>query len=243
MPRKEMTPEEKKAFGEKMKAARAAKKQIAENVGDNGLEELKRQVEELKQQLSQGQAPKETAQISDKGKLVGTVERYVVDPDYYPDPRERLAGEARLQRFAFPLNYELNWEIMPTRYQTIDGVWMREPRFVLTLLRILMDENGEPTNQRAVVSRLTFHEDPDAAMVIAQEQGLNVDQFGGEKVFLDEMRYLRARDWLLECFYAPKPSTHRKLTEKVIGNKLVQIIEIASESSETIPFSQLSQKL
>lgn len=242
MPKKEMTPEEKKAFGAKMKAARAAKKQVTENVGDTAIDELRRQVEELKQQLTQN--PRETAQVSSTGKLVGTVERYVVDPNYYPDPRERLAKEARLQRFAFPLNYELNWEIMPTRYQTIDGVWMREPRFVLTLLRILMDEDtGEATNQRAVVSRLTFHEDPDAAVAIAQEQGLNVEQFGGERVFLDEMRYLRAKDWLLECFYAAKPTTHRQLTEKVIGNKLVQIIEIASESSQTIPFSQLSQKL
>lgn len=258
-----MSPEQKKAATERMKAYHAAKKAAkaagASTPKDNSsveqvqpepnLNDLVRHVKELQAQLEAlrsqpQQAVQPMSQMAPNGQLVGTFEKYVIDPKHYPDPRERLSVEPRLQRFAFRDNYELEFEITSTFYETIDHIKTREPKFTLSLIRIVYDEEtGEPTNGRYTVCRAVFHEDPQAAIVIARENGVDVDETN-QKFFLDEMRYLRMRDWLLEAFYPPKPiqpKTNKR--EVVIGNKLVEYFEINSENSEQIPFANLKSKL
>lgn len=242
MPKKNMTEEEKKAWGAKMKALRDAKKEVVpqDNILSNEeISDLLRRVKELESRQFTPQPG-----FNPQGGMVGTLEKYTVNPKYYPDPTERLAREAKLQRFAFPINYELKFDVAVTSYQTKDGVNTREPRFTLELHRIVMDEDtGQPTDGRYVISRAVFHEDPQAALIIAREQGFDVDTLS-EKDFLDEMRYLRIRDWLFDVFYAPKNTGAKKnKKDMVIGNKLVEYFEISSENSESMPFNQLNTKL
>ncbi len=137
------------------------------------------------------------------------------------------------------MNYELNWNTSVSQYKTADGINTKEPKFTIELNRIIIDEDtGESTNGRYTICRGIFHEDPDAALVVARDNGYTVEEWA-EAEFLNEMRYLRIRDWLLEAFYPPKPSQEKKnKKEMVIGGKLVEYFEISSESTESVPFSQ-----
>lgn len=205
------------------------------------LQEMEQREQYWRQQATQPQT--QGPAVGANG-LIGSIEKYKLDPKYYPDPRERLSLEGRLKRFAFPENYELEWNVGVSQYRTIDNVYVREPKFTLELNRIMLDElTGEPTNGRYTICRMIFHEDPDAALVVAREQGVRVEDFE-EKAFLDEMRYLRMRDWLLEAFYPPRPSQEKKnKREMAINGKLVEYFEINSESSEPMPFGELKSKL
>lgn len=198
--------------------------------------DLKRQVQELINLQKTSQTP------SDVG-LVGFFEKYKMGKDYYPDMTEKLANEPRLSRFAFKENYELKYWYDESKYTTMEGVRMAEPKFHLDLIRVVFDEDtGLPTNGRYIVRRLVFHEDPDAAIAIATEQGVNIDA-ENEKDFLDSMRYLRQRDWLMDIFY-PKPASKLKnRQEKVIGNQVVEFYEINDVDSQAIPFGDLNSKL
>lgn len=197
--------------------------------------DLQSQVNELKGYLfdilrtgTAGAAPAGVA-ATNQG-LVGTREKYILDPAHYPDPRERLAQEPKLARFAFDMNYELEFNVGVSQYQTKDGVNTKEPKFTIQLNRVVIDEEtGEPTDGRYVITQGIFHEDPEAAIVVASEQGIDVNAWE-EKPFLDEMRYLRFRDWLLEAFYTPLPARDRKnKREVVINGKLVQYFEVNSQ--------------
>lgn len=276
MPKKNMTPEERKAFGEKMKAARAAKAQSLQNTptdqtirdelgeslqnafelppepvdpgipGEVDVAELQRQIKELQAAMFMQNLPLQQRQGTQAGPrgLIGTTEKYIIDPDNYPNPCGRISQEPKLERFAFSMNFELNFKIETTEYTTIDGIRTKEPKFTIELIRIHIDEDtGLATVGRHTVCRGIFFEDPDAAIVVARENGLEVDE-SNEKAFLDEMRYIRFRDWVLEAFYPPKPSQEKaNKKEMVIDGKLVDYFEVNSEQSETIPFGQLKTKL
>lgn len=246
--------EARRKFAEAARARAAAKKAQAgpqlvkgedtrETVrGEADYLDLQRQILELKQALlSQGTQPNT---LSFKGgNLTGTFEKYVVNPNHYPDPRERLSKEGRLARFAFDINYELNWKVDVSEYTTIDGIRTKEPKFTLELVRILIDEEtGEPTNKRYVVCRLIMHEDPDAALTIARQNGIDVEEME-EAAFLDEMRYIRMRDWLLECFYPSPPEKTNQKKDMVIGGTIVEFYEITSENPEKIPFDKIKNKM
>jgi hypothetical protein len=261
------TPEQRKAASERAKAAIAAKTAVETETQINTPQDyqepavqptqkdmpevdyadIMRMITELKSETSywrekalenkgDGQA-----QMGARG-LVGTITKYNLDKGHYPDPRERLSNEPRLQRFAFKLNYELGWEISVSQYKTADGINYREPKFTLELHRIVMDEDsGEPTNARYTVCRAIFHEDPDAALVVARENGVEVETWE-ERAFLDEMRYIRMRDWLIEAFLPPKPAQDKmNKREVVIDGKLVEYFEINSEKSESMPFDKLNK--
>lgn len=240
MPKKKMTEEEKKAWGAKMKAAREAKKETPEakdEIISQDYSDLVRQINELKEQLNSVQS---TPQAAPNG-LIGTTTRYIIDAAHYPDPRERLAAEPRLKRFAFDENYALDFKIDKVRYQTVDGRWMQEPKFMIELQGVIRDKQGDATKKRSILKRATFHEDPQAAVTIANEQGLEVDE-SNQKNFLDEMRYIRMRDWLLEAFYPPvNTDTKSRKQEVVINNKLVEVFELNSVDSQEIPFNQLNK--
>lgn len=198
-----------------------------------GMAELTKQVMELQQQLlriAMNQTPGAAAtgpQVGSDGMMTGTFEKYRLDEKYYPSPAARLAKEPRLRRFAFDVNYELTWAVTRTQYQTVDKVNVVEPRFTVELIQIIMDDDGEPTTKRAILRSMVLHEDPQAALAVAAEQQLDPDAFGGEEQFLNEMRYLRIRNWLIDAFYPPKATIRNDRKEEVIGNRVVRIFEVS----------------
>jgi hypothetical protein len=105
---------------------------------------------------------------------------------------------------------------------------------------MLDEETGEPTPGRYVVCQLVMHEDPETALVLARENGLQVND-EEEMLFLNEMRYLRMRNWLLDCFYPPKASPKQQRKDMVIEGRLVQYWEANTEDGgkERIDFSKL----
>jgi hypothetical protein len=267
MPKRTMSEEQRRAASERMKAMHAKKAQerlteayeekttlnpgiteeAKETISNPEVEELKRQIAELHSMIKP-QAP-QGVQMSHRGSLVGTVEKYRVDPALYPNPIERLANEPKLQRFGIkggPLSdfsYELEFHTGISSYETRDGIRMKEPKFTLELHRVVYDEEtGEATNGRYVVCRLIMHEDPEAALVIARDNGIEVDETNEEK-FLNEMRYLRMRDWLMEAFYPVRSAPKQNKKDMAIGGKLVEYFEVNSENPEIIPFGQLRTKV
>jgi len=266
--KKQWTDEERKAFGDKMRASRAAKlaeqtpakpqvqPQITEEtqttIQNEDYNSLKQQVEELKALVNQNQAqtpqPAQAAtnafqpQITATG-LIGTFHKYNTDPSFYPDPCERLAKEPRLARFAFGENWELEFSIKDSSYTTLDNRRVVEPQFTVQLIGVVFDDDGNKTDGRYVRRQMVFFEDPDAALAVARENDLNVADYE-EKAFLDEMRYLRVRDWLLEGFYPPS-HTNKKQNKKqmVIGNQVVEYYEVSSVDGAAMPFGNLNSKI
>lgn len=170
--------------------------------------------------------------------LVGEVDKYLVDQDNYPDPTARLASEPRLAPLAFQYNYELDYAFSIRSYETKTGLNMREPEFLIRLNRIVLDEQGEQTSKRYIARRLMFHEDSQAALVIARENNIQLDP-SDERTFLNEMRYLRVRDWLFDIFW-PKPAQSAgQIKEEVIGGQLVQVFTKSSEDSSEIDFNKI----
>lgn len=197
------------------------------------LDDLIRQVNELKAQAHTRAL--ERPQLSATGSLLGTYEKFSSLPSDYPDPTPRLSHEARLARFAFTENYELEFDVSRLAYETKDGRNVAEPRFTLRLIGIKFDDDGNKTNSRYIIRTLTFHEDPQAALEVARRNELSVDAFGGEQGFLDEMRYLRMRDWLLEAFYPPKRDQVRKnVHEEVLGGRVVQVFEASGVGEQKL---------
>lgn len=273
----EWTPERRQAFADKMKASRAAKleeKKVAadptpphpdeakvptpEDVTVPPVEttqreqDLERQVNELKGMMlkvlsGQNNQPQAGMQVGNNGRLVGEIEKYSVDIDRYPDFTKRLAAEKRLAPLAFDYNYELDYSVSERPYEN-KGINYKEPEFLITLYRIVLDENGEQTQKRYIAKRLMFHEDPQAAIVIARQNGINLDDWKdldnsdtNQRAFLNEMRYIRARDWLFDIFW-PKPSDKtRQIREESIGGTIVQVFEKSSVESSEIEFDKINK--
>jgi len=217
---------------------------------EQGTDEILRQLKELQESnallkaaLLNNQPTQNSesayARIGSQGGLVGEVEKYLVDPVNYPDPTKRLSQEPRLQPMAFNLNYELAYTVTTSNYEN-KGINYKEPKFSVELHRVVLDDQGLPTNKRYLARGVVFHEDPQAAIVIAREQGVEVDK-SDEKVFLDEMRYLRVRDWLFDIFW-PRPSQEaEKLHEEVVGGRIVQVFTKNSEDASRIDFSKITK--
>ena len=206
---------------------------------DDDLDALKKQIEELKQMVywqAQANNPqKVNTHVNQQGSLVGTTEKFTVDPTYYADPIERLKEEPKLTRFAFKENYEVKYEVGVSEYQTKDGVNMREPKFMMELHGIVFDEDtGEPTNQRYIISRLIAHEDPQTAIVIARQNGIQVDE-SNERQFLDDMRYLRFRDWLLEAFYPAKADAGSLRDERAVNGVIREFFTVSTDNGAEAP--------
>lgn len=213
-----------------------------ETISKAQYDDLLRQIQEIKAAGFDNltQAP-QGAQVTNKG-VVGIVDKHVIDPKAYPDPREELSNERLLQRFAFKDNYELEFEVTFTQYEAKDGINYREPKFNLQLNRIVFDERtGEATVGRYIIAKFVMHEDPQAALMVAQENGIDVPE-AVEQAFLDRMRYLQMRDWLVGCFLEPLPTARKEIKEMVVGGKLVQYFEVSNEEADSIPFDQLKDK-
>lgn len=225
---------------------------------DPGIAELTAMVKELQAKLEQKEQQNPSQDLAaalqalaggnsgvqvDRGRVTGTVERYSTDLTRYPDPRERLRSEARLKRISFDTYYELDFSSAITRYETKDGIHYKEPKFTLRLIQKVLDDNGEETNRRIGKAQMVFFEDPDTALLVAEQNGLEVDQ-ENQDAFLNEMRYIRMRDWLMECFWPPKSDTDKgNLRDMVVDGRVVQVWEVSSESGSKIPFDKLNAKL
>lgn len=255
MAKREWTPEERKAFGEKMKAARAKGSASLQNkkpetkeveqpvieeketILEPSVSELMKQIQELKdsqfQLLNSMIAQNQGGPTVKNGRLTGTTDKYSVDTNNYPDQTEALSNESKLQRFAFKINYELEYSVSLTEYTTIDNVRTREPKFELKLIRVMVDEeSGQDTGQRFVACNLIFFEDPDTAMLLARQEGLEVSN--NEVEFLNAMRYLRMRDWLFECFYPAGPKPLSQTRDIVVDNRLVKVYSKSNEKGNAI---------
>lgn len=236
MPKKKLTAEQRKAIGERLKNARAAKKakEIQDSpakIDNSDVDKLLKRIEELERGkfFSQPQTP------------VKSITKYSIAAKDYPDPRERLAKETRLEPFGFSHNFELDWRVGKVNFDK-DGVHYVEPRFELDLNVIVKDEEGNPTAKRYTLKTDMFFEDPDSFIDIANRHGIEVPENLMDD-FMNEMRYMSARDWLIECFYPPKKTNPEDIKEEVIGNRLVKVFEKSSEETSTVPFGKLDKKL
>jgi hypothetical protein len=231
---KEWTDEERKAFGDKMKKARADKKQTpSEEIKEEpSTQELLDMIKELKSQVDKPSGGMPEARVTASG-LVGTVEKYRVDPDLYPSPVARLREEPRLQQFAFKVNYDLGWGVDITSYQTKDGLNVKEPRFTLQLNKLELDDNGQKTGKAWVIKRMIMHEDPQSAIAVARENGLEVDDDNSPE-FLNEMRYMRMRDWLIGVFYPPKQDAQERRREEVLDGRVVEVFQVPAGAEGTV---------
>lgn len=240
----------RKKFGEAAKARAAAKKAQKEEpilpigpredtISHDEYDELLRQIAELKK--DHWSASQDNRVSLQGGRLIGTVEKYDLTPNHYPDETTRLSKESFLERVAFDANYELKFGVSVSEYTTLDGIRTKEPKFTLELIgKIFDEETHELTTGRYIIRRLIMHEDPEAALVIAREQNLDVDE-DNEEAFLNEMRYIRMRDWLLECYYPTAPKNNNRKREMVVEGKIVEYFEVTTEDTETarVPFGEL----
>jgi hypothetical protein len=273
MPKKQRTPAQVEADKARMAAIRAKKQTNQTNstvtappateppkvpeedltdhiAGDQDLSDLIRQMKEIQETnallkaalLGNQSNSSNQVGIGKDGKLLGEVDKYVVDEAGYKNPIERLKQENRLKQIAFDHNYELEYSFATSNYETKTGVNMREPRFHITLNRVVLDDQGNQTDKRYVARKLVFHEDPQAALVIARDNGIEIEATD-EKTFLDEMRYLRVRDWLFDVFW-PKPAAPiAGIHEESIGGSLVQVFTKSSAETSEIPFDQIKTKV
>lgn len=263
MPKKgqKLTEEQKEQLRERMAKARAAKvkkqeqaanevDEISENIeaasveptppantGELGVEQLTKMVLELQnaliKQQNTGGGNQSSAQVAN-GRIVGISDKYPTGKDNYEDPRERLYKEPRLKRIAFQENYELEYEVTTVTYETKSGVTERQPKFTVELNQIILDDDGEPTNRRIGRARMIFFEDPDTAMKIAADNNLEVDETNQMK-FLNDMRYLRVRDWVFECFWPNK--VQKKVEgekEIVVNGQIVRTWEVSAPEGEQV---------
>jgi hypothetical protein len=159
------------------------------------------------------------------GRPTGIISKYPVDPSYYNDPRKRLYDLPELERFAFKQNYILDFEVDQMIYETKFGTSMSEPKFTLTLKQRRYDEEGKLRDGLIILGQGIFFEDQAASIKEASAMGLPIDN-SHSREFLDQMRFLRMRDWLVERLNPRRPvSTKKKLKEEVIGGKVYRIEE------------------
>lgn len=248
MAKKEWTDAERKAFGDKMRAARRAKN-VTEVKDEPKLQE------EAPKSETQGNSPKQITLDEDKfnalmdrlakleeprtvtesvaapqpgldqfGKPIGVIQRYSVDPANYKDPREALGQIPELQRFAFNQNYVLDWDIDQLIYETKYGTSFADPKFTLVLWKKMFDpETGEPSGKRILIQTGIFFEDPAASVKEAAALGLPIDN-ANSREFLEQMRFLRYKQWLLDIFNPKRPTnTAKNYTEMVVDNKIVRV--------------------
>ena len=157
------------------------------------------------------------------GRPVGVIQRYSVDPNNYKDPREDLASLPELERVAFKHNYMLEWDIDQLIYDTKYGTSFADPKFTLVLYRKMFDEDGQPNGKRILIQTGIFFEDPAASIKEAAALGLPIDN-ANSREFLEQMRFLRYKAWLLDIFNPKRlTSTKKKVTQMVIDNKVVEV--------------------
>ena len=199
------------------------------------LEKLLAEVEELKKTKNPEMTPEAalvyTAQsqgfntnIGANG-VQGRVFKYPVEKGFYPDPTDRLYDEPRLKRFGLRDNFFFDWEVEGVEYEKY-GVTYAEPRFTVRLFRRMFEDDGvTPTGQMGLVNRQVLHEDEVVARAAADKLSLN-DTFDSFQDMMNEMRYYRIRQWLLDLFTPADVKTHvGRPNQMVIDGKVVEMFD------------------
>lgn len=163
-------------------------------------------------------------QTNARGQVVGTVTKFETDPNYYPNPTERLLAEPRLSRFSMSENYFLTWDITSRPYETKDNLSMREPTFHITLYMNQFDDEGNDTGKAIVVQTLHFNEDEQIAEQFAAEHDIDTGTVDMRRL-MDKVRYERAKNWLLNVFFPPRTfDLSTQDSEQAIGGQVVKVI-------------------
>ena len=261
----EWTPERRAAFGEKMKARRAAKqpqtnttKKIVAPVTQPEiiiktpeivnvptlapavpqlLTFTPEQLNQLIAGLSSGNTSTAASnaftslgqqQTNINGQVIGSIEKFNIDPDYYPNPIEELTTwfdtDTRTRRLAFSENYYVTWEITTKPYDTKYGTSMREPTFNLTLYTILYDDEGNDTGRYRVVQAFFFNEDESSALEIAAALGYKANHENMREV-MNKARYERVKRWLITIFFPEHNyDLAQQYTEEAIDGRVVKVV-------------------
>lgn len=228
---KEWTEEERKVFGEKMKAARNEQTKPTKEVKTSQEEEkvtlTKEQFDALMSRLESVENVKTTSTtpisgFDQFGKPTGIIQRYNIDPSHYTSPVDRLYDIQELKREALRENYELIWDVDQIVYETKYGTSFADPKFSIVLKRKVYD-GGELTDRRIIIQTGVFFEDPAASVKEAIGLGLPINNSNTPE-FLEQMRYLRYKQWLLDIFNPQLPkSTKAQAHDEVIDGKVYSI--------------------
>jgi len=252
--KRQWTDEERRAFGVKMKLSRNKKNlnNETENVVEKSPSNVvltQEQFDALMNRLAAVEktptqpvkAQEQVARLDYNNRVVGVVPKYGYDSSLYHSPIDRLMNIKELERFAFRENHFLTWSPVEVEYENKAGINMSEQRFELKLLKRLFEDDGTPTplldtdgkqmydakdeplHKSYLVSRLFYFEDPAAARTAARSLGIDVTESNSIE-FLEEMRYLFCKDWLMERFQVRRPSsTPRSTSTMLIGSTQVEV--------------------
>lgn len=203
------------------------------NATDLLLQKLMAEIEELKKQKNPEMTPEAALQytaqmqgqpVVGKNGIQGKMFRYPVEKSYYPNPIERLYDEPTLSRFNLRENYFFDWEVEGIEYEKY-GVTYAEPKFTVRIFRKLYGEDGMPNGKYALINRQVQHEDEVVARAAADKLGIT-DEFEDFQAMMNEMRYMRIRQWLLDLFKPPQVTTHNQVpTQQVIDGKVVEVFD------------------
>lgn len=209
---------------------------MSDSLKDELLLKLLREVEELRTQQPANynpQAALETkAQMLNggvalgKNGLQGVVMRYEIEPSYYPNPIERLYDVPELRRFNLRDNYFFDWKVEGVEWEKAN-ITYAEPRFTCRIFRKMFEEDGvTESGQYALVNRMVLHEDEVVTRIAADKLSLR-EQVGEDfDTLMNEVRFYRIKQWLLDLFSVPKVETHsRQPRQMVVDGKLVEMFD------------------
>jgi hypothetical protein len=251
MARKPMSEEQKQAASERMKAMHAAKKASKTNSTpsetNSGINLTQEQFDQLINRLTvaeaaiayRGVTPDQAldakaemtgAFIGPNG-IQGQIVKYNIEPDWYPDPSERILDMPELSRFAPRQNYEIKWTVTGVEYEK-NNISYAEPRFTVEIRRIMFNEYGEPTTQRAIVGRHIQHEDENVTRMVARDMGF---QDLDERKLRDEVRFQRIRRWVLDMLTPMRqPDRVDNVIEMAIDGKVIPVIDISTNADKAV---------
>lgn len=233
MPKKEWTDEERKAFGDKMRAARAQKETETPTVVETpqNVTLTQDQFDEIMARLkaAENQASQPAPQAPQAAPKTGIIEKFPINPKFYPSPVEELYELPELRRFAMRQNFEIRYKVYTTKYQVASGEWYMEPRFEITLLRRRFDDDGNELKNKIIIGRASFFEDPPANILEADLAGLAVDEVETIEGAA-AMRFYRYKTWIIGKLQ-PRKVTSSDPAERleVINGQVYQI-----ETSEKV---------
>ena len=214
---KKWTDEERKAFGDKMKALKAAKTKTtktdtytetvqpsaaapAQDKQDLLLETLIKMVEGMQ---SSRDDPRQQNQLTPNANNI--INRYPIDKDFYVDPVPELLtfADTSMPAMAVRTLYDLVWELTDRPYESKQGVWYNEPWHIVHIYKRMFDDQGEPVvsvdeqgnRDEVVIDWRTgyFFEDDVLVQQYINQQGMtNYDTTD----IANQLRIARMKRWL-----------------------------------------------
>lgn len=166
--------------------------------------------------------------------MQGTLYKYPVEADYYPDPTDRIFNMPELSRFAPRENYEIKWTVEGNFYENErTHVYYAEPTFKITILRVMFDEMNQPSNMRAIVGTHIQHEDEIVARMVARDMNLDTTDL---RALMDEVRFQRIRRWILDLLVPAYRQQDRveQVSEMAIDGKVVQMVDISTNADKNV---------